>query len=68
MVWVEKTRRKQEENVPLILVNEDTHATAAALNTLIDRSVFQHAFKLERFSQLLDEHCSKETWDTILTT
>jgi BioD-like phosphotransacetylase family protein len=55
-----------EENVPLILVDEDTHTTAAALNTLINRSVFQHTFKLKRFSQLLDEHCSKEAWDVIL--
>ena len=46
----------EQEEVPVILVDTDTHATAAALETLMEKARFDHPLKLERFQELLQEN------------
>ena len=46
----------QEEEVPLIQVQSDTLSTAAALETIQERALFDHPMKQERFLELLTQH------------
>ena len=43
----------EQQDVPLLVVEQDTLSTAQALDTLQDRSTFHHARKVERFQELL---------------
>ncbi|MBI2855347.1 MAG: phosphotransacetylase family protein [Chloroflexi bacterium] len=52
----------QEEEVPLIQVETDTLSTAAALETIQGRALFDHPLKQERFLELLTQHGN---WDAI---
>jgi len=50
------TTEAELEEVPVVLVESDTHATIAALNTIQESARFDHPAKLERYSELLDQH------------
>jgi BioD-like phosphotransacetylase family protein len=50
------TTEAELEEVPIVLVESDTHATMAALNTIQESARFDHPAKLERYSELLDQH------------
>lgn len=45
-----------QEGVPVILVDADTHATAVALESLMEKANFDHPLKLQRFQELLEKH------------
>ena len=45
-----------QEEVPVMVVGTDTFATMDALNTLVDRALFDHPRKLDRFVELVEEH------------
>ena len=49
------TYEAEQEEVPLMVVETDTIATMDALNTLLERTLFDHPRKLERFVQLVQE-------------
>lgn len=46
----------REEGVPVLLVDEDTQATAARLESLMAAARFNHPLKLERYLELLSAH------------
>ena len=46
----------REEEIPVILVETDTHATMAALNDVTTAARVDTAFKVERFASLLKEN------------
>ena len=46
----------REEEIPVILVETDTHATMAALNDVTTAARVDTAFKVERFARLLREN------------
>ena len=46
----------REEEIPIILVETDTHATMAALNDVTTAARVDTAFKVERFARLLREN------------
>ncbi len=48
--------RAEAQGVPLLVVEADTLATAAALESLQDRVSVHHPHKVERFARLLEEH------------
>ena len=52
-----------EEEVPLIQVETDTLETAAALESLQERSQFDHPLKHEQFRELMSRHAD---WDALL--
>ena len=43
----------EQQEVPLMVVEQGTVSTAEALDTLLERSTFHHARKVERFQELL---------------
>ncbi len=43
----------EQQEVPLLVVEQDTLSTAQALDTLLERSTFHHPRKIERFQELL---------------
>ena len=45
-----------EEEVPLIQVEADTLSTAAALEALQEKSIFDHPMKQEKFRELMSQH------------
>lgn len=47
----------QEQEVPLLVVESDTHATAEALGSVISWGTVHHQAKTERFAHLLEKHC-----------
>ena len=51
-----------EEEVPLIQVDTDTLETAAALESLQERALFDHPLKHEQFRELMSRHCD---WDAL---
>ncbi len=54
---VEYIRYEAEQaEVPLVVVDSDTQATMSAVETLLDRTRFDHPDKLKRFSELLEQH------------
>lgn len=54
---VEYIRYEAEQaEVPLVVVESDTQAIMASLDTLVEKARFDHPAKVERFSQLLDQH------------
>ena len=52
-----------EEEVPLIQVDTDTLETAAALESLQERTQFDHPLKHEQFRELMSRHAD---WDALL--
>ena len=52
-----------EEEVPLIQVDTDTLETAAALESLQERTQFDHPLKHDRFRDLMSRHAD---WDALL--
>jgi BioD-like phosphotransacetylase family protein len=46
----------EQQEMPLILVDANTLDVMSQLNTLMDRTRFDHPRKLSRFAELLDEH------------
>ncbi len=52
-----------EEEVPLIQVDTDTLETAAALESLQERTQFDHPMKHEQFRELMSRHAD---WDALL--
>ena len=54
---IEYVRNEAElEEVPVIVVQSDTLGTMASLNTVLDRAMFDHPRKRDRFAELLREH------------
>ena len=47
----------QEQEVPVLVVASDTHATAEAMGNVIAWGAVHHRVKTERFAQLLEKHC-----------
>lgn len=46
----------EQEEVPIVLVEADTLTTMDSLNGLMDKAKFDHALKMQRFAELLEEH------------
>ena len=46
----------EQVEVPILLVQGDTHSTAQALEGLDSRARFGHPLKLERFQRLIEDH------------
>jgi BioD-like phosphotransacetylase family protein len=51
-----------EEEVPLIQVEADTLSTAAALESLQEKALFDHPMKQEQFRELMSQHVD---WDAL---
>ena len=49
-------QRAESLDVPLLTVERDTHETAAALETLAGRVTVHHPEKIERFTEMVEQH------------
>ena len=47
----------QQQEVPLLVVESDTHATAASVGGLISRGAVHHRRKANHYAHLLEQHC-----------
>ena len=56
----------QEEEVPLVVLDADTHQAAARLESLFEQVTFHHPVKLERFQHLLADSVSQEAFAALL--
>ena len=54
-------QRAEGLDVPLLTVERDTHETAAALETLADEVTVHHAEKIERFTEMVEQHVDLDT-------
>ena len=46
----------EQEQVPIVLVESNTLATMAALETLVDGAKFDHPLKMKRFAELMQSN------------
>jgi hypothetical protein len=50
----------EQEEVPVMVVPADTIATMDAMNNLMERALFDHPRKLDRFVQLVEERVDRQ--------
>jgi BioD-like phosphotransacetylase family protein len=56
-----------KREVPLLLVEQDTHVTAETIGRLVERTAAHSRQKLDRFVQLVDEHLDTLLLDALMT-